>query len=409
MDARPIQVLLVEDNPGDARLLQLSLAEATSAQFELTHVERLADALQRLSTQTFDVVLLDLSLPDSRQIDTFRRTRAHAPQLPIIVLTGLDDETLAVETVHEGAQDYLVKGHVDSHLLVRAIRYAIERKRAQEQLARYADELRQKNEQLEADLQLASEIQLAFLPQQYPALPRGVDPQRSALRFFHAYKPTGAIGGDFFDVLALSDTQAGLFICDVMGHGVRAALVTAILHALVQEQAALAGQPGRFLAEINRGLRAALARTRTPLFASAFHLVADVATGRMRYAGAGHPSPLHVRRAAGVVEPLQFGGDRAGPALGLFEDAEFPENESELAGHDLVMLYTDGIYEVADANGVEFGKERVLAATLQRISLPTEKLFEELLIEAQQFSADGGFADDVCLVGMELAGTLPPR
>ena len=124
-----IKVLLVEDNPGDARLLREMLVEAAYALFKLTHVERLSEALKRLSEEAFDLVLLDLSLPDGQGLETFTTVHAQAPGVPIVVLTGLDDETLAVRAVQAGAQDYLVKGRVDGDLLMRAMRYAIERHR----------------------------------------------------------------------------------------------------------------------------------------------------------------------------------------------------------------------------------------------------------------------------------------
>ncbi len=129
-----IKVLLVEDNPGDARLLQSSLADAKLSQFELTHVQRLAEALNCLRGESYDVVLLDLGLPDSHGLDTLLLARAQTSEIPIVVLSGLDDEALAVKTVQEGAQDYLIKGQGDSSLLVRSIRYAIERKRAENAL-----------------------------------------------------------------------------------------------------------------------------------------------------------------------------------------------------------------------------------------------------------------------------------
>jgi PAS domain S-box-containing protein len=126
----PIRVLLVEDNPGDARLLREAVGEVTGPDLEWVTVERLGEAIRRLPEEQLDVILLDLSLPDSHGFETFARAVEAAPDLPIVVLTGLDDEDLAVRTVQAGAQDYLVKGHLDGHLLVRAIRYAIERRRS---------------------------------------------------------------------------------------------------------------------------------------------------------------------------------------------------------------------------------------------------------------------------------------
>jgi PAS domain S-box-containing protein len=132
-------VLLIEDNPGDARLMREYLSDPAGTSFTLEHVSTLAQGLERLAAGGIDLVLLDLSLPDSPMPDTFRRAHLAAPDVPIIVMSGLDDEKFAIQTVQEGAQDYLVKSHVDTRLLVHAMRYAIERKRAEEALAQERD------------------------------------------------------------------------------------------------------------------------------------------------------------------------------------------------------------------------------------------------------------------------------
>jgi signal transduction histidine kinase len=132
----PVRILLVEDNPGDARLLRETLREAHSLPFHLVHASRLSEALELVAAQAPEVVLLDLSLPDAHGMDTVGRMLRAAPEVPIIVLTGLADETIAVQAVQSGAQDYLVKGTVEGGTLARAIRYAIERKRLEGERAR---------------------------------------------------------------------------------------------------------------------------------------------------------------------------------------------------------------------------------------------------------------------------------
>ncbi len=138
--------MLIEDDPGDADLIEEILSEVKGVSIDLEFADRLQIGLDRLAKGGIDVVLLDLSLPDSHGFDTFIKAHAHASQTPIIVMTGLDDETVAVRSVREGAQDYLVKGELDSNLLVRSIRYAIERKRAGEVLKKANEELKKLNE-----------------------------------------------------------------------------------------------------------------------------------------------------------------------------------------------------------------------------------------------------------------------
>lgn len=123
-----IKILLIEDNPGDARLIKEMLSEEKSVSFDLEWKATLSKGLEHLAKSQIDVILLDLSLPDSRGFDTIARTQTAAPSVPIVVLTGLNDEILAMKAVKKGAQDYLIKGQVDSNRLSRAIRYAIARR-----------------------------------------------------------------------------------------------------------------------------------------------------------------------------------------------------------------------------------------------------------------------------------------
>jgi PAS domain S-box-containing protein len=134
MNENSIQALLVEDNPGDTLLLRQMLTDTPFWQAMLTCTERLQSALALCRQQTFDIVLLDLSLPDSHGYATFERMRQQIPQTPIILLTGSDDQELALRAVRAGAQDYLVKGESNAALLIRAMRYAMERKRTEEAL-----------------------------------------------------------------------------------------------------------------------------------------------------------------------------------------------------------------------------------------------------------------------------------
>jgi signal transduction histidine kinase len=139
-----IRVLLIEDNPDDACLLREALDEAKE-QIQLVHVGQLEDAAKLFGQESFQIILLDLSLPDSQGIETLVRVQGQAPSVPIVVLTGLDDDNIALQAVRAGAQDYLVKGEIDARNLLRAIRYASERKQAYEEMARLAADLTRAN------------------------------------------------------------------------------------------------------------------------------------------------------------------------------------------------------------------------------------------------------------------------
>lgn len=138
MEENPLEILLVEDNPGDARLLREMLAEARASDVHLTHVDRVTRARALLAERSFDLVLLDLSLPDSFGFEGFVKIHGDVPLVPVVILTSFDDDTVALRAVQEGAQDYLVKGRIEGHSLIRAIRYAVERGRLAAKNAREA-------------------------------------------------------------------------------------------------------------------------------------------------------------------------------------------------------------------------------------------------------------------------------
>ena len=157
MSDKPIQLLLIEDNPGDARLIREFLSEIRNSPYLLECVDRLSKGLEFLAVRDVDLVLLDLSLPDSQGFDTFARVHAQAPDLPIVVVTGSNDEMLAVQAVQAGAQDYLVKGEIYSGLLSRGMRYAIERKKTEIALRKAREELEVRVEKRTAELAKANE------------------------------------------------------------------------------------------------------------------------------------------------------------------------------------------------------------------------------------------------------------
>ena len=283
-----------------------------------------------------------------------------------------------------------------------------ERKRAEEQirqataeLSRSREALRTKSALMEENLRTAREIQLAMLPQQYPVFPPDTAPERSAFQFVHRYEPAETVSGDFFSVSAISPTEAGVLICDVTGHGVRAALVTAMIRALAEELKPLGREPGNFLRKLNCDLCAILKSTGSPMLTTAFYVVADCRTGLLRYANAGHPKPLLVRRTTGLVEPLVNATGKSQPALGLFEDPPYQTSEMTIQPGDFLMLFTDGLYEVQGQDEELYSQERLVMDIKNLLHLPSGELFDALLTQMRAFAVSGQFDDDVCLVGVD--------
>ena len=279
-----------------------------------------------------------------------------------------------------------------------------EKKRAAEKLVRLAEELRAKNESLEQDLEMARELQSALMPQRFPNFPHDASEENSAVRFYPFFRPSMIVSGDFFDVLDIADDKVGLFICDVMGHGVRAALVAAIVRSVVSEMRPLWNKPGELLVAMNRAVLDAFKDSDITLFASAFYVVADLAKGQLRYANAGHPNPLHLARAASdsaaTASPLA--GVRSGPALGLFEGAKYKTVSRRLSPREVVLLFTDGLFEVEGSGGQLYDYQKLSRAVSDRTDLPVPELCQSLIDEVRQFSATQSFNDDVCLVAMDI-------
>jgi phosphoserine phosphatase RsbU/P len=277
-------------------------------------------------------------------------------------------------------------------------------RRANTLLAQSRRELRNKNLLLQENLKVARDLQLVMLPQQYPAFPTAGAGSPSAFQFTHRYLPSDNVGGDFFAVSALSATEAAVFICDVAGHDVRSALVTAMIRALVEELKPVAPNPGQFMTQLNRDLCAILKHSGAPLLTTAIYLVADWKTGAMSYANAGHPKPLHVRRSARQVVPLVNASGKSQPALGLFEDATYQSSLVKLSADDLIMLFTDGLIEVQSHKDELYTSALLAAAVQSRVEMRASPLFDALLAEVRAHGASADFADDVCVVGMEYAG-----
>ena len=400
MNKKITSLLVVDDDPVFSLFVrQLVLSLAAELPCSVDCADCAEAALARILRGRFDLALVDYHLPGASGLDLLAQICGLPleQQPAVIMLTGSGNEAVAVEAMKRGAKDYLKKNEVDQPSLMRALQSALAQKRLAEQVAAY-------NAQMKADLEMAHKLQESLLPQRYPSFPRTATAENSALRFCHRYFWTAQLGGDFFSVQNLSDTEAGVLICDVMGHGVRSALVTAMLRAMVGDLEMHANDPGRFLSEMNRKLAAILKQIEEPLYATAFYLVADFAAGQMRYAKAGHPAPLHLRCQAGIVEPLPF-PSHAGAALGLFEKSEFLTSQRPLTTGDRILLFTDGLFEVTNDADEDFGQERLLAAARQRMNLPLPELLDGLIADVRAFAGGNDFSDDVCLLGMEVART----
>ncbi|GIE96210.1 PP2C family protein-serine/threonine phosphatase [Paractinoplanes rishiriensis] len=373
-----LRVLLVEDDEGDAFLVRELLHEA-EAPFDLVVATTLREATAMM--RGINCILLDLGLPDAEGLDGLRKLLAAAGSAAVCVLTGRSDEHLGMAAVAEGAQDYLVKGQVDGVLLTRALRYAVERKRADENTQRLREiELRQAE---------SARLERGLLPQ--PLM------QTTAVAvhtFYRSGRAMGLLGGDFFDAVQVGDDNLHVIVGDVCGHGVDEAALGVELR-VAWRALVLAGVPEeQVLPSLEQVLMSE--RRAREVFATVASVVLDLPAHRATVRLAGHPPPVLL--AGGRAAPVDA---RPGIVLGVRPKLA-PATELELPGDDWsLLMYTDGLIEGhtgagsterLDVDGLCGVLDEPAATTVPLAALPAW-----LVGRADQ--ANGGpLADDVAML-----------
>ncbi len=386
----PQAILLVEDDAGDALLVREAL-EAAAPELELRLAGTLAAALDQLP-DGIACALLDLGLPDATGIDGVKRLREHAPGVAVVVLTGRNDEQLGIEALGAGAQDYLVKGHVEPEVLARALRYAIERRRA---------ELTE-HELIEARVQARENTRLerGLLPS---ALIR--DPR---LRLTADYRPgrrRALLGGDFYDAIELDDGAVHLMIGDVCGHGPDEAALGACLRAAWRALTLACLPQQEVMATLHRMLPHE--RHVPDVFATLCTLEIATDRGVADIRVAGHQAPILIDANGVSIVDVSAGA----PPLGIFEQSEWPAQRQTLTGPWSLLLYTDGLVEGKIGTGHERLGERRLVELIERelkvtASWPDDApvLLDRLIAEVERLNGEP-LTDDLALLLLSSSGS----
>ncbi len=270
---------------------------------------------------------------------------------------------------------------------------------------RLNEQLEERNKSLEKEINLAREVQAALQPQRiqerYHEQPDG---SRRMARFHHVYMPLASVAGDFFHVFPVGESAVGMIICDVMGHGVRAALIAAMLRGLMEQAATLADTPALLLSSLNRQLSHLITQANINMFVTACYAYLDFSSGRLRLSSAGHPAPILLH--SGTGKALLPAIPRS-PALGLMASAMYRESEFVLESGMKLMLYTDGLVEARNGEGEELGGERLLRFIEARAPQSVKEMLDTALAGMHQFTGSTGQDDDICLLGMEYLERAP--
>ncbi|MFB7775296.1 PP2C family protein-serine/threonine phosphatase [Streptomyces bauhiniae] len=379
-DERQPSVLLVEDDPGDALLVEELVADS-ALKMRLRWVRSMSEAAEVLANERPDCVLLDLHLPDASGLEAVSLVKAHADRVAIVVLTGLAEEQTGLAAVTAGAQDYLVKGRVEPELFGRAVRYAIQRKQAEQSAVALQASLMQAQEN--------ARLERGLLPR--PLL------RADGVRVVARYRPGRAqalLGGDFYDIVQSADGTVHALVGDVSGHGPDEAALGVALR-IAWRTLVLSGITGvEQVARLEEILVAE--RARDEVFATLISLSAVPGEHRATVVRAGHHGLL--RRGAHDVDWVEVPG---GPALGLIPGgARWPTAELPVPPGSSVVLFTDGLFEGHVSRGPQrLGEEGLLALAREAAGLTPDEFVDRLIGEAEGLAEEqGGLADDVAVV-----------
>ena len=272
-----------------------------------------------------------------------------------------------------------------------------------QQLRQQTEALNLQKHEMQQNMTLARQLQQAMFTQRYPSFPSHLPPEQSKLKFHHIYYNPDILGGDFFHIVYLSDSRAGLFMSDVLGHDVSSALITSMMRTLVASYRSVADDPGELLTQINRKFIELLADYPETMYATAVYLVVDVEKGRFEYANAGHPMPIKLNTKQACCCQLDISPRLNGPPLGILKEMVYEVATGPIEEGDLFLTYTDGLFEVFDEHNQQFGIARLIETFSRHLHKPPLELFNDVIHEVEQFAENKPFTDDVTLVGLEVA------
>ena len=366
------RTLIADDQPDVLEALRLLLKREG---YQIETVNSPKAVLEQLHTREYDVLLMDLNYAldtNSGQegLDLLARVQKLDSTLPVVVMTAWGSIPLAVEAMRRGARDFVEKPWDNSQLL------STLRAQVESRGGRRTGAARESGE-----IEEASATQRGLLPREIPLFP-GYD-------ISAAWRPAGAVSGDYLDVLKLNANSLALCVADVIGKGVPAALLMSNVQAAVH---ALAGEmlpTGDLCGRINRIVSANVGSGK---FITFFYGVLDAARRRLSYTNAGHCLPILVRRSGECVRV-----NHGGVVLGVFPDWSYKEEHVDLAPGDRLVLFTDGITEIQNADGEDFGEERLMQVLAAHRHLPAEAMQQHVMAAISEFSG-GIFQDDATLI-----------
>jgi sigma-B regulation protein RsbU (phosphoserine phosphatase) len=398
---QPASILAVDDTPAN---LQVLAGMLKNRGYKVRPVPSGKLALLAARKDPPDLILLDINMPEMDGYDVCEQLKAddNLKGIPVLFISALVEQMDKVKAFAIGGVDYITKpfqieelhARVETHLKLRRLQIELEETNAR---------LTKANHRMSRDLKAAAKIQETFLPREVPRLP-GLD-------FAWIYRPCDELAGDGLNVIPLGDGKIGLYVLDVSGHGVAAALLSVTLSRLLStpsEPSSILIRDGGFrerldisppaevAARLNRLFPFDLA---TEQFATMVCGVLDASNGEFRYVSAGHPGPVHLPSGA---DPVIL--ESQGSPIGLADDA-YEERSVRLGAGDRLYLYSDGVTEAMDLAGNQFGETRLLGVIGQGRFVTIKESVTNLLGEIDRWRGSARPQDDISILAMELSAT----
>ena len=380
--ARNPNILLVDDYEVNLELLEayLDLSGIPMNIYKAVNCAEAYDCIQRVN---LDLILLDVMLPDGSGYDVCRNLKATQQYrgIPVIILTALNDKQNMLEGLKAGADEFLTKP-VDSHELILRVKNLLKMKEI-------ANDLDDRYSQLHRELVIATELQKSFLPRTVP--------QYDNVDIEVLYKPSSYIGGDFYDFIRIDDSHLGVLICDVKGHGVASAMITATIKFQLHDLKQYYLEPDQLLERLNNRLENFFSSTGNDYFVTAVYGVLHLDDVTFCYSNAGHSYPCLCS-----ADDLTMLENQQGLPLGILPGMTYDQQQVTLSPGQELFLYTDGIYEI-ELRGKSARSCSSLTDFFEGEAQPvTIRQMHELQQEIYRYTATHQIADDINYIAIRL-------
>jgi serine phosphatase RsbU (regulator of sigma subunit) len=389
-------ILIIDDDDIVSRFLSLILRD----NYTVNNYTNAEDAIRNETLYGSDLIITDVNLPGISGIELLGKIREIDPCIPVVVITGINDIDIAISALKNGAFDFILKPFKNDQILL-SIEKGLERRRLLLENISLMNELKNKNSQLEIlneriqsrnyeierELDIASNLQQCLFPIVFPEV--------RDFKFDLRYKPVEKISGDFFDFIIYDEENFSFFFGDVSGHGVPAALYSAMVKSGISSLSGKKLSPAKFIKEMNRFLICSQSKM-SYNYATIFYGIFNLTKGLLTYCNGGIPPPVIIRRDHTIIQLKS-----TGPFVGIFNSSRFDEETINIERGDRYIFYTDGAFECTDNNEVILGQSTFLEIIKKIKKNNIQDIVRDLFDKIEDYCVPSGYTDDLTILGMD--------